>query len=131
MLVQCAGVMAGAPFVILCGLSGSLMLVKLALICWGFFKGIYDSNIFASAFDVVPAECRGTVSGSMNCVGWLLGGGIAPVLIGALALRMSLGNAIALSSMVYCLAGILLVVTMLCFLDGDINQLQSGKKIAA
>ena len=131
MLVQCAGVMAGAPFVILCGLSGSLVLVKLALICWGFFKGIYDSNIFASAFDVVPAESRGTVSGSMNCVGWLLGGGIAPVLIGALALRMSLGSAIALSSMVYCLAGILLVVTMLCFLDGDINQLQSGKKIAA
>jgi MFS family permease len=131
MLVQCAGVMAGAPFVILCGLSGSLMLVNLALICWGFFKGIYDSNIFASAFDVVPAESRGTVSGSMNCVGWLLGGGIAPVLIGALALRMSLGNAIALSSMVYCLAGILLVVTMLYFLDGDINQLQSGRKMAA
>jgi MFS family permease len=131
MLVQCAGVMAGAPFVILCGLSGSLMLVNLALICWGFFKGIYDSNIFASAFDVVPAESRGTVSGSMNCVGWLLGGGIAPVLIGALALRMSLGNAIALSSMVYCLAGILLVVTMLCFLDEDINQLQSGQKLVA
>lgn len=130
MLVQCAGVMAGAPFVILCGLSGSLLLVNLALICWGFFKGIYDSNIFASAFDVVPAESRGTVSGSMNCVGWLLGGGIAPVLIGALALRMSLGNAIALSSMVYCVAGILLVVTMLYFLDGDINQLQSGKKVA-
>jgi MFS family permease len=131
MLVQCAGVMAGAPFVILCGLSGSLMLVNLALICWGFFKGIYDSNIFASAFDVVPAESRGTVSGSMNCVGWLLGGGIAPVLIGALALRMSLGNAIALSSMVYCLAGILLVVTMLYFLDEDINQLQSAKKLVA
>jgi sugar phosphate permease len=131
MLVQCLGVMAGAPFVILCGLSGSLILVNLALICWGFFKGIYDSNIFASAFDVVPAESRGTVSGSMNCVGWLLGGGIAPVLIGALALRMSLGNAIALSSMVYCLAGILLVVTMLYFLDEDINHLQSGKKIVA
>jgi hypothetical protein len=67
----------------------------------------------------------------MNCVGWLLGGGIAPVLIGALALRMSLGNAIALSSVVYCLAGILLVVTMLCFLDEDINQLQAGKKLVA
>jgi len=131
MLVQCVGVMAGAPFVILCGLSGSLMLVNIALICWGFFKGIYDSNIFATAFDVVPAESRGTVSGSMNCVGWLLGGGIAPVLIGALAQRMSLGSAIALSSMVYCLAGILLVVTMLYFLDGDINQLQSGRKVAA
>src|ERR1700733_11843312 len=41
LLVQCAGVMAGAPFVILCGLSGSLMLVKIPLIFWGFFKGLY------------------------------------------------------------------------------------------
>jgi hypothetical protein len=33
--------------------------------------------------------------------------------------------------MVFCLAGILLVVTMLCFLDEDINQLQAGKKLVA
>ncbi len=37
--VQCAGALAGVPFVVLCGLSGSLMLVIVALICWGFFKG--------------------------------------------------------------------------------------------
>lgn len=128
MWMQCVGVMAGAPFVALCGLSGSLMLVNLALICWGFFKGIYDSNIFAAAFDVVPAESRGTVSGLMNCVGWLLGGGIAPVLIGFLALYVSLGKAIALSSTIYMLAGILLILTMQCFLDGDIDRLQLGNK---
>jgi MFS family permease len=129
-LVQCAGVMAGAPFVALCGLSGSLMWVKLALICWGFFKGIYDSNIFAAAFDVVPAENRGTVAGSMNCIGWLLGGGIAPVLIGFLAVYVSLGNAIALSSIVYALAAIILIVTMRCFLDVDLDRLKMGTKAA-
>lgn len=122
MLVQCAGVMAGAPFVVLCGLSGSLLLVKVALLCWGFFKGIYDSNIFASAFDVVPMETRGTVSGSMNCVGWLVGGGIAPVLIGFLAEHFSLGNAIAASSVAYVIAGILLFVTMRFFLERDANR---------
>ena len=120
--VQCVGVMAGAPFVALCGLSGSLMLVNLSLICWGFFKGIYDSNIFAVAFDVVPAESRGSVSGLMNCVAWLLGGGIAPVLIGFLALYVSLGKAIALSSTIYILAGILLILTMRYFFDGDIDK---------
>ena len=130
MIVQCVGVIAGAPFVILCGLSGSLMLVNLALVCWGFFKGMYDSNIFASAFDVIPAESRGTVSGSMNCIGWLLGGGIAPVLIGFLAQHTTLGNAISLSAAVYLLAGILLILTMRFFLDGDIKRLQLGKKFA-
>jgi MFS family permease len=126
--VQCAGALAGMPFVVLCGLSGSLMLVIVALICWGFFKGIYDSNIFASAFDVVPVESRGTVSGLMNCVGWLLGGGIAPVLVGSLAVYVTLGNAIALSATLYAVAGILLLLTMRYFLDGDIDQLKLGKQ---
>jgi len=129
-LVQCVGVLAGAPFVILCGLSGSLMLVNIALIFWGFFKGMYDSNIFASAFDVVPVESRGTVSGLMNCVGWLLGGGLAPVLVGYLAVYISLGNAIALSSTIYVLAGVLLILVMRNFLEKDVSQLQMEKKIA-
>ncbi len=129
MLVQCAGVMAGAPFVVLCGLGGSLLLVKVALICWGFFKGIYDSNIFASAFDVVPTETRGTVSGSMNCVGWLVGGGIAPVLIGFIAGHLSLGKAIAGSSIAYVIAGILLLLTMRRFVEHDVNRRELSKLI--
>jgi sugar phosphate permease len=124
LLVQCVGVLAGAPFVVLCGLGGSLPLVKISLVCWGFFKGIYDSNIFAAAFDVIPPESRGTVSGSMNCVGWLLGGGIAPVLIGYLALHVSLGEAIALSSTVYVIAGIILISTMRFFFKDDIRRLE-------
>ena len=109
-LVQCGGVLAGAPFVALCGLSGSLSGVIVALICWGFFKGVYDSNIFASAFDVVPIRVRGTVSGLMNCIGWLIGGGAAPVTIGFLAARLTLGKAIAASAVVYLLAAVLLII---------------------
>ena len=128
--VQCAGVLIGVPFVILCGLGGSLIPVIVALICWGFFKGMYDSNIFASAFDVVPMESRGTVSGLMNCVGWLLGGGIAPALVGLFAVYISLGHAIALSAIFYALAGILLILTMRYFLDSDIDRLQRPGFIA-
>jgi MFS family permease len=121
-LVQSVGVFAGAPFVVLCGLGGSLSMVILALVCWGFFKGMYDSNIFASAFDVVPAEHRGTVSGWMNCVGWLVGGGLAPVVIGVMATHMSLGHAIATASAIYLLAGVFLVTTMRLFLPGDARR---------
>jgi len=126
--VQCVGVMAGAPFVVFCGLGRSLSLVILALVCWGFFKGMYDSNIFASTFDVIPVESRGTVSGLMNCMGWLVGGGLAPISIGFLALHLSLGKAIAVSSIVYGLAAILLILTMRYFLDEDIDRLQLGNK---
>lgn len=60
----------------------------------------------------------------MNCVGWLLGGGVAPVLIGFLALYVSMGEAIALSSAVYLMAGIMLILTMRYFLKDDIRRLE-------
>ena len=106
--VQCGGMLAGAPFVALSGLSGSLKLTIFALALWGFCKGVYDSNIFAAAFDVVPVKARGTASGLMNCIGWLIGGGTAPVTIGWLAGYLSLGQAIAASASVYVVAGLAL-----------------------
>ena len=47
MAVQAAGVLCGAPFVALCGLTDSAVLLVVALSAWGFFKGLYDANIFA------------------------------------------------------------------------------------
>jgi MFS family permease len=126
-LVQFIGVIVSVPFVVLCGMSSSLSLVILALVAWGFFKGMYDSNIFASAFDVIPAESRGTISGLMNCVGWLVGGGLAPLLIGFLAEHVSLGESIAMSSSIYIVAGILLWVTKEVFIDKDVQRVQAGQ----
>jgi MFS family permease len=109
LIVQAVGVFGGAPFVVLCGLTQSVAWLIVALAGWGFFKGMYDANIFASPFDVIRPEARGTIAGMMNCVGWLGGGGSAPIIVGMIAQRSSLGFAIAITSVVYCLAGVLLV----------------------
>ena len=85
--VQTIGVLGGAPFVALCGLTPSVGTLIVALTVWGFFKGLYDANIFASVFDVVRPEARGTAAGFMNAVGWLAGGGSAPLVIGIIAER--------------------------------------------
>lgn len=119
--VQCGGVLLGAPFVVMCGLSRSLSGVIVALICWGFCKGIYDSNIFAAAFDVIPVQARGTVSGLMNCIGWLIGGGTAPVTIGFLATYLTLGQSIATSAVVYLMAGLLLTFAAIRLLQNDLR----------
>ena len=110
--VQLIGVVGGAPFVALCALTPSVAVVIAALTCWGLFKGLYDANIFASVFDVVRPEARGTAAGFMNAVGWLAGGGSAPLVIGIIAQRESLGLAIALASTVYLAAGALLLLGM-------------------
>jgi MFS family permease len=109
MAVQAAGVLCGAPFVVLCGLTNSSAWLVVALAAWGFFKGLYDANIFAALFDVVPAEARGTAAGFMNMVGWLGGGGTAPIVIGFIARDRGLGVAIAMASVVYGVAGALLI----------------------
>ncbi len=108
-VVQAIGVFGGAPFVVLCGLTKSTAVLIAALIAWGFFKGLYDANIFASLFDVIPPEARGTAAGFMNMAGWL-GGGAAPVAIGFVATRTgSLGAGIAMAAAMYLFAGVLLI----------------------
>src|SRR5579872_3002477 len=113
MMVQAAGVLCGAPFVALCGLTASTMWLLIALTAWGLFKGLYDANIFASMFDVIRPEARGTAAGFMNMVGWLGGGGTAPIVIGYIAQRSSLSLAIAAAAGVYVVAGGLLLIGIL------------------
>jgi MFS family permease len=110
--VQTIGVLGGAPFVVVCGLTSSVAALIVALTLWGFFKGLYDANIFASVFDVVPPDARGRAAGFMNMIGWLAGGGSAPLVIGLVAERSSLGTAMALTSLVYVAAGALLMAAM-------------------
>jgi MFS family permease len=125
MAVQMIGVLGGAPFVALCGLTPSVGMLILALTVWGFFKGLYDANIFASVFDVVRPEARGTAAGFMNAIGWLAGGGSAPIVIGIIAQRESLGLAIALASSVYVAAGLLLLIGIVFFVKRDAARMQT------
>ncbi len=108
MLVQMVGVFGGAPCVVLCGMTQSLGWLIAALTVWGFFKGLYDANIFASVFDVIRPEARGSAAGLMNTVGWLGGGGSAPIVIAWLSSLYGLGGAIAMAAAVYLIAGGLL-----------------------
>jgi MFS family permease len=123
--VQAFGVLGGAPFVFLCGQSSSVTGLVMALTAWGLFKGLYDANIFASAFDVVPPEARGTVAGLMNMIGWL-GGGSAPWIIGHLAMDYGLSAAISSAALVYVAAGMLLLLA--CWLLTRSYQEESGWK---
>ena len=125
MAVQMVGVLGGAPFVALCGLTPSVGMLIVALTVWGFFKGLYDANIFASVFDVVRPEARGTAAGFMNAIGWLAGGGSAPIVIGIIAQRQSLGLAIALASTVYVAAGLLLLTGIVFFVKADSARMQA------
>jgi MFS family permease len=131
LMVQAVGVFGGAPFVALCGMTQSVAWLIVALSAWGLFKGLYDANIFASVFDVIRPEARGAAAGFMNTVGWLAGGGSAPLVIGIIAQRQSLSLAIALASLVYLAAGLLLLIGIFFFVKRDAARMQAAVQAEA
>jgi MFS family permease len=104
--VQSVGLCVAAPFVFLTGWATSVPVLIAALIGAGICKGIYDSNIFASLFDVIRPEDRGTAAGLMNTVGWT-GGFAAPTVVAIASERLGLGATIAATAAVYLLGGML------------------------
>ena len=115
MITQALGLLAAVPFVVVTGWTLSVPILIAALVGFGYFKGFYDANIWASLHDVVPVERRATAVGLMNAVGWI-GGGIAPVAIAVASERYGMSASISASAAVYVVAGSLLVLGSLKFM---------------
>jgi MFS family permease len=99
-IIQAVGLLLGVPFIFLTGWSLSMAGLITGMIGFGFFKGMYDANIWASLYDVIPVERRGVAAGTMNSLGWL-GGGFAPISIAAAARRFGLSACLSATSLIY------------------------------
>ena len=108
MMTQAMGLLGGVTFIFLTGWTVSLPVLIGALIGFGFFKGIYDANIWASLYDVVRPDRRATAVGMMNSIGWL-GAAIAPTALALVSERYGMSIGISLNSMIYLLTGLLLI----------------------
>src|SRR5262245_31495238 len=108
MMAQSLGLLAGVPFIFLTGWTLSVPVLVLALIGFGYFKGMYDANIWASLHDVVRPERRATAVGGMNAIGWL-GGGAGTYAIGVAAEKYGMNKCLSANSLIYLLVGLLMV----------------------
>jgi nitrate/nitrite transporter NarK len=107
-LTQAIGLFCGVPFLFLTGRTLSVPLLVTAMACFGYFKGLYDANIFASLYDVVRVEVRAGAAGLMNSLGWL-GAGFAPVLVAAGANRYGMSACLSATAGIYLVCAALLV----------------------
>lgn len=103
--VQALGLLLGVPFLFFTGWARVVGTVIGALAGFGVAKGLYDANIFASLYDVVPARRRGVAAGVMNSLGWL-GGGLAPVLVAAAMRHVTLGECLSATAAIYLVLGL-------------------------
>lgn len=118
MLVQAIGLLAGAGFVSLVGSTPTVRTLLFSMAAFGFCKGLYDSNIFASLYDVIEPRARASAAGVMNTVGWG-GGALGPVVVGWLAQHgrhvteiENMSEAIAWCGAIYVLGALMLFAAM-------------------
>jgi MFS family permease len=112
MTAQMLGLIGGAPFIFITGWTHSIPLLILGMTGFGFFKGMYDANIFASLYDVVRPSARATAAGIMIAVGWG-GGAVAPIAVGAASEHIGLSAAIAYNGVIYVLAALTMAAGLL------------------
>jgi len=123
--VQALGLLGAVPFLWMLGRSQGPAAVFAALALFGFFRGLYDSNLFASLFEVLSPASRATGTGLMLSAGFLVGGS-SPVLIGRLAERTGLGFALATTSVWYFTAGILMLLCIKVWFLADVRRMREA-----
>ncbi len=104
MAVQAFGLICGVPFLLLSGWAPTVTLLLAAMVGFGFSKGVYDSNIWASLYDVIPIERRGAAVGVTNSLGWL-GGAAAQLSIGLASARFGMGACMSATAAIYLCIG--------------------------
>ena len=64
--LQCCGLAATVPFLVLFALRTGPMMACAGLVGFGLFRGIYDANIYVTLFDVIPPRLRASANGMMG-----------------------------------------------------------------
>lgn len=100
MRVQALGLFCGVPFLFLSGWTTALAAVLATLVGFGLFKGVYESNLWAALYDVIPIARRGTALGIMNSLGWL-GGAFAQIAVGWASDRYGMNICLSATAVVY------------------------------
>ena len=87
--LQTTAMLLGAPMLVWFGFSPTVASCFAATTLYGVFRGIYEANTQASAFDAVRPENRSTVVALADLFAMLIGS-LSPLLIGAMSDRMGM-----------------------------------------
>ena len=123
MIFEYVGLICAAPFIYLMGAADQLWLCCVALAIFGLFRGIYDSNLFAAPFEVIPARLRSSALGIILSFGFLTGA-FSPLVLSRLSKSFGLDGAIASLSIVHLTAGLIVVVATYTTFSRDFQRNQ-------
>jgi MFS family permease len=112
------GLVAGAPFILWMANAGTFSDVCAAMGLFGFFRGVYDSNQFASIFDVIAPRYRASAMGVMLAFAFAFGA-LAPVVLGLVKDAFTMSAGLAALSVFFVAGAALIAVARIFFLERD------------
>ena len=134
MLMQATGLLCGTVFVAAVGLTHDITTLLVAMAGFGFCKGLYDANTFASLYDVVEPRARASATGLMNMIGWG-GGALGPLAVGLAtkygrheAQMDNMSEAIAFGGVIYLVGAGMLLLAGLHYVRLDRVSLSAVKR---
>ena len=102
-----AGLALAVPFIIWMAYAPSLLSCGIAMALFGVFRGVYDSNLMASLFDLIPQRCHASGAGLMLSCAFVFGS-TSPVVLGLV--KDAFSSTVALASLAaFYLAGAALI----------------------
>jgi MFS family permease len=124
------GLFCCAPMALATFAAPSLLLLRLSALGFGLFAGLFVSNIFASAYDIVAKRNFGLATGVINMAGGL-GSGSAILLTGVWKQSASISSLMALSAGAAITMAIVLTVVLHLRFQKDRARVAATAVIAA
>ena len=120
---ELVGLLLGAPFIFWMGYTTNLYVSYAMLACFGFFRGIYDSNLYAALFDVIAPDLRASSVGIMTAFAFIVGA-LAPLVLGFLKTDFGLAFGISSLSIFYIFGACMIFIALKCFFQKEyyVNQ---------
>jgi len=123
--VQCLGLVLGAPCIWLMAQADRPWLCYVGLAGFGLCRGVYDSNLFATLFDVIEPRYRSSAVGTMLAAAFAASG-LAPVTLGYAKSWIGLADAIAWLSAAFLAAAVVLLAASRWTLGRDFCAIEPG-----
>ena len=104
-----AGLALAVPFIVWMAYAPSLLSCGAAMALFGVFRGVYDSNLMASLFDIIPQRYHASGAGIMLSCAFVFGS-TSPVVLGVLKDAFSSSTGLATLAAFYLLGAAVIAI---------------------
>lgn len=123
MMMQGAGLLCAAPFIVMMGNSATLWIIYIGFAGFGFARAFFDANTYSVLYDVVPERYHSSASGVMIMTGFAIGA-LAPLVLGLIKSSVGLSFGISMLAVVWFVCGIAMVIGSKVFYLRDYKKIK-------